>query len=135
MKAADYAMMIAKQNGAEAVALNVIVSKLGYEYSAGTFGFASPNTINDLLEKSKLEAKKWFDEIGRKAAAINVKISTEIVASPTSTVPAIVEYAEKNKVDLIVIGTRGRSGLTKLLLGSVASGVVTYARCPVMVTK
>jgi nucleotide-binding universal stress UspA family protein len=34
-----------------------------------------------------------------------------------------------------VTGTRGRSGLKKLLLGSVASGIVTYANCPVMVVK
>ena len=40
-----------------------------------------------------------------------------------------------HNVDLIVIGTRGRSGFKKLLLGSVASGVVTYAHCPVMVVK
>ena len=58
-----------------------------------------------------------------------------MIASPTSEVPAIVDYAEKNKVDLIVTGTKGRSGFTKLLLGSVASGVVTYASCPVMVVK
>jgi nucleotide-binding universal stress UspA family protein len=58
-----------------------------------------------------------------------------MVASPTAVVPAVVDYAEKNKVDLIVTGTKGRSGLTKLLLGSVASGVVTYASCPVMVVK
>jgi nucleotide-binding universal stress UspA family protein len=36
---------------------------------------------------------------------------------------------------LIVIGTKGRSGIKKLLLGSVASGVVTYAHCPVMIVK
>ena len=48
---------------------------------------------------------------------------------------AIVEYAESHGVDLIIIGTRGRSGLKKMLLGSVASGVVTYATCPVMVVK
>ena len=64
-----------------------------------------------------------------------VKFKTEVVERPTSTVPAIVDYAERNKVDLIVVGTRGRSGFTKLLLGSVASGVVTYASCPVMVVK
>jgi nucleotide-binding universal stress UspA family protein len=135
MKAADYAVMLAKQHGAQVIALNVIVSQLGYAYSAGTLGLVTPSTINDLLEKSKQEAQKWFDEIGKNAVANSVKLRTEVVASPTSVVPAIVDYAEKNRVDLIVVGTRGRSGFTKLLLGSVASGVVTYASCPVMVVK
>lgn len=135
MKAADYAVMLAKQNGAQLIALNVIVSQLGYEYSAGAFGLVTPNAIKNVLDKSKQEAQKWFDDIGKNAVANGVKLSTEVVASPTSVVPAIVDYAEKNKVDLIVVGTRGRSGFTKLLLGSVASGVVTYASCPVMVIK
>ena len=135
MKAADYAVMLAKQSGAEVIALNVIVSQLGYAYSAGPFGLVTPNTINDILKKSKQEAQKWFDDIGKNAVTNGVKFKTEVVVSPTSTVPAIVDYAEKNKVDLIVVGTRGRSGFTKLLLGSVASGVVTYASCPVMVVK
>lgn len=135
MKAADYAVMRAKQNGAQLIALNVIVSQLGYEYSAGAFGLVTPNAIKNVLDKSKQEAQKWFDDIGKNAVANGVKLSTEVVASPTSVVPAIVDYAEKNKVDLIVVGTRGRSGFTKLLLGSVASGVVTYASCPVMVVK
>lgn len=135
MKAADYAVMLAKQNGAQLIALNVIVSQLGYEYSAGAFGLVTPNAIKNVLDKSKQEAQKWFDDIGKNAVANGVKLSTEVVASPTSVVPAIVDYAEKNIVDLIVVGTRGRSGFTKLLLGSVASGVVTYASCPVMVVK
>jgi nucleotide-binding universal stress UspA family protein len=95
----------------------------------------TPNTINDMLENSKQEAQKWFDDIGKNAVTSGVKFKTEVVASPTSTVPAIVDYSERNEVDLIVVGTRGRSGFTKLLLGSVASGVVTYASCPVMVVK
>jgi nucleotide-binding universal stress UspA family protein len=135
MKAADYAVMLAKQNGAQLIALNVIVSQLGYEYSAGAFGLVTPNAIKNVLDKSKQEAQKWFDDIGKNAVANGVKLSTEVVAGPTSVVPAIVDYAEKNIVDLIVVGTRGRSGFTKLLLGSVASGVVTYASCPVMVVK
>jgi nucleotide-binding universal stress UspA family protein len=48
---------------------------------------------------------------------------------------AIVDYAERENVDLIVIGSRGRRGFKKMLLGSVASDVVTYAYCPVMVVK
>ena len=138
MKAADYAIEMAKKHDAQLISLYVIVSQLGYAYSSGAFGLVTPNAINELLEKSKQEARKWFDEIEKKATARGIKVKTEMVASPTSIVPAIVDYAEKNKVDLIVTGTRGRrrwSGFAKLLLGSVASGVVTYANCPVMVVK
>ena len=135
MKAARYAVMIGKKHEAEIVALNVVVSQLGYAYSSGTFGLASSTSINDLLEKSKQQAQVWFNEIKRNADMQGAKLRTEIVASPTSVVPAIVDYAEKNDIDLIVVGTRGRSGFTKLLLGSVASGVMAYSSCPVMVVK
>lgn len=47
----------------------------------------------------------------------------------------IVNYAENMNVELIVVGTRGRSGLKRLLLGSVASDVATYVHCPVLVVK
>jgi nucleotide-binding universal stress UspA family protein len=47
----------------------------------------------------------------------------------------IIEYAESEDVDLIIMGTRGRSGFKKLLLGSIASAVVTYSPCPVMIIK
>jgi nucleotide-binding universal stress UspA family protein len=46
-----------------------------------------------------------------------------------------VEYAEGKKMDLIVIGSKGMSGIKRMLLGSIASGVVTYAHCPVLVVK
>ena len=137
MKAASYAIEIAKKHQAQLISLYVVVSQLGYAYSSGAFGLVTPNAINELLEKSKQEARKWFEEIEKKAMAQGIDLKVEMVASPTSIVPAIVDYAEKNKVDLIVTGTRGRrrSGIAKLLLGSVASGVVTYANCPVMVVK
>ncbi len=136
IKAADQAIEMAKKHDAELVVLNVVISQLGYAYSSGAFGLgATPGAINDLLGKAKQEAKKWFDDVEKKATAQGVKIKIEMVASPTSVVPAIVDYAEKNKIDLIVTGTKGRSGFAKLLVGSVASGVVTYASCPVMVVK
>jgi nucleotide-binding universal stress UspA family protein len=47
----------------------------------------------------------------------------------------IIDYVEDNNIDLIVIGSRGRSEFKKLLLGSVASHIVTYAHCPVLVVK
>jgi nucleotide-binding universal stress UspA family protein len=52
-----------------------------------------------------------------------------------SVADTIVDFAENQNIDLIVVDSRGRSGFTKLLLGSVASTVVTYTTCPVLVTK
>jgi nucleotide-binding universal stress UspA family protein len=126
-----------KKYEAQLILLYVVVSQLGYAYSSGVFGLVTPSVVNELLEKSKQEARKWFDEIEKKAMAQEVNVKVEIVASPTAVVPAIVDYAKKNKVDLIITGTKGRrlSGLTKLLLDSVASGIVTYANCPVMLVK
>ena len=66
----------------------------------------------------------------------NIQIKSEIIGDSISKVgSAIVDYAERENVDLIVIGTRGRTGFKKMLLGSVASDVVIYAHCPVMVVK
>jgi nucleotide-binding universal stress UspA family protein len=86
-------------------------------------------------ENDKVEAQQWFDKIGKKAQENNIQLKTEIIDIPMSVEGAILNYAESENVDLIVIGTRGRSGITKMLLGSVASEVVTYATCPVMVVK
>ena len=52
-----------------------------------------------------------------------------------SIVSEIIEFAERENIDLIIMGTRGRTGFKKLLLGSVASGVVNFAHCPVLVIR
>ena len=52
-----------------------------------------------------------------------------------STVSSMLDYAEEQNINLIVVGTRGRSGIKKMLLGSIASVLVTYASCPVLVVK
>lgn len=134
-KAADLAIDVAKKHGAQLMAVNVFISQVGYAYSTGMFGLPTPSAINELLDKSKQEAEAWFDRVRAKAREQGVSVKTEVIASPTSAVPAITEYAEQNKVDLIVTGTKGRSGFKKLLLGSVASGIVTYASCPVLISK
>jgi nucleotide-binding universal stress UspA family protein len=64
-----------------------------------------------------------------------VKLMTEVIISSTTIAAEIVDYAQQQNVDLIVMGTKGRSGFKRLILGSTASGVVTYAHCPVLVVK
>jgi nucleotide-binding universal stress UspA family protein len=138
MNAADYAIAMAKKedNDAQLIALHVLFSQTGYAYSTNIFGLVTPSSINELLQDAKHEAQQWFDKIKEKMYENrDVQLKTEVVVSPTSVVGAIVDYAERENVDLIVIGSRGRTGFKKMLLGSVASDVVTYAHCPVLVVK
>lgn len=58
-----------------------------------------------------------------------------LIVSVSSIVGEIVGFADKEKVDLIILGTRGRTGFQKLLLGSVAEGVVNHSSCPVMIVR
>jgi nucleotide-binding universal stress UspA family protein len=91
----------------------------------------------EIIEEAKKEANKWFNSVKKKMdekLGTQTKIETHIIISQ-STVKSILDFAEEKNVDLIVVGTRGRSGIKKLLLGSTASGIVTYSSCPVIVVK
>jgi len=66
---------------------------------------------------------------------LDVNIQTDIIVATNSVSSEIVNYADKFNVDLIIVGTRGRSGLKRMLLGSIASELVKYACCPVLIIK
>ena len=131
MDAADYAIEMTKNDGIELIALTIIRIPLS------SYGLVTPQgELSHPKEREEiLEAKQWLQKLIQIAKQNDVQLKTEIIDSQMSIEAAIVEYAESHGVDLIIIGTRGRSGLKKMLLGSVASGVVTYATCPVMVVK
>jgi nucleotide-binding universal stress UspA family protein len=58
-----------------------------------------------------------------------------VETSSASAADEIIKYAKEKEIDLIVVGTKGRSGMTKALLGSVASKIVTYSLCLVLVVR
>jgi nucleotide-binding universal stress UspA family protein len=130
MSAVDCAIQMTKKHNSQVIALHVIKIHIATAYL-----LAPSDTLRQLNNKDNQELIKWFEPIETKAKENNVKLKTEVVESIMSEVGAIVTYAERENVDLIVIGSRGRSGFKKMLLGSTASGVVTYATCPVLVVK
>ena len=94
--------------------------------------------MKKVYAKDRNESQRWANQIIDNAKVNGIKVSTKILMVPTtssSTRAAIVTYAEQNNIDIIVMGTRGRSGFKKMLLGSTALGVLTYAHCPVMIVK
>ena len=134
MDAADYAIKVAEKYSAE-VALVHIVNLDQALQLLGIYRLSYPDPIKKKLEEGRAEAEKWFTEINRNAHQRRVRIKADVIDSPMSIVGALLNYAEQEKADMIVIGTRGRSSISKMLLGSIASGVVTYAPCPVVGIK
>jgi nucleotide-binding universal stress UspA family protein len=128
IEAANYAIGLAKKDNAQLIVLTVL--KLPSFY-----GWSAIEAPKEWQEKDRVEIQQWFDKISQMAKENNVEVRTRMIERPISIEAAIVNFAEEEKADLIVVGTRGRTGFSKKLLGSVASGVVTYAHCPVMVVK
>ncbi len=91
--------------------------------------------IDEIEEEARREGEKAVKEAATLAEDVGVKTTRKILADTQPPVPAITTYARKNDVDLIVLGTRGLGGFKKLVLGSVASGVLNYAHCSVLVTR
>ncbi|MGA6990262.1 MAG: universal stress protein [Nitrososphaeraceae archaeon] len=141
MKAARIGISLSKKFRSDLIGLTVIdLMSLPYGYFLTQPGTRSHDNI---LEEKRTEAKKWLDKIERSMLEAvgepqvgKVEFRSEIIEDPFSRVEsAIINYAESEGVDLIVMGTRGRSSFKRILLGSIASGVLSYAHCPVMTVR
>ncbi len=133
-KAAEYAIDLAKSFGAQLYAVTVT-------YIPVTDSLSQKDVINKSLIEDNMDnndrkdAGKWFENFTQNAKEHNIQLKTELINSTRPVDYVILEYAERQKIDLILVGTRGRTGFKKLLLGSIASSIVTYAHCPVLVVK
>ncbi|MDX1373907.1 MAG: universal stress protein, partial [Nitrososphaeraceae archaeon] len=107
-----------------------------HEY-ANLSGLVTPKQIDKIINDIKKETNLWFNRI--KAAQNNeknkIEILTDVILTGLTAYGEITQYAETKKINLIVIGTKGKTKLKKFLLGSTASGVISYAHCPVLVVK
>ena len=130
MRAAKAAIEVAKRAQAELVVLNIVPA---------TFLLPSPfgsNVFQRHIEDAKEAGTKietTIIELAKNAGIKDVRCIVE--PSDSSIVESIIEKAEKERIDLIVIGTRGLGGFKRLLLGSVSTGVVTHAHCNVLVVR
>lgn len=125
MVALNYAISISKEYNAELCAL--------YAVNTDTDLFG-PHASSEYTIRKKKEGQEYLDKAKLTAKEKNMEITAEII--PSTNIPvSIVKYAEEKNFDLIVVGTRGLSGLKRMLLGSVASKIIAYAHCPVMVIK
>jgi nucleotide-binding universal stress UspA family protein len=93
-------------------------------------GYADPAPAIDAMRAAGREMLK--NAVGQ-AQAAGIKARSELIEG--NCVPCIVDAAKSADADLIVIGSHGRGGLTRLVLGSVAEGVLRHGTVPVLIIK
>ncbi len=123
-KAVVLSARFAAKTGVHLTLLHVLEDVVRYDKVPETWKYyLREQQAKKILE----EAKKLAEENGAKS------VDTKIAVGPVAE--EIVRIAEEGGYVSIIIGTKGRSPLKKLLLGSVAEKVVLYAHCPVVVVR
>jgi len=125
-RAISYGIEIAKLSGATVHALYVV----------DTSSFSSiPMDAGweEMYEILRKEGEKAIFEVKERGEVAGVEVREVLSEGQPST--EIINFAEKNDIDLIVMGTLGKTGLDRFLLGSVAEKVVRNSKVPVLVVR
>ena len=124
-KAISYGIKLAKLSGATVHALHVVdISSVSQSWTAGK------ETMREILTKDGQKATSKVKELGE-ASGVDVK-EVLLEGHPSKE---IIDFAENNDIDLIVMGTLGKTGLDRFLMGSVAETVVRNSKVPVLVVR
>ncbi|HRL21892.1 universal stress protein [Alcaligenes sp. SDU_A2] len=132
-QAANKGVSFARQVGAEIVALHVtqpFAATVGFDGMAAAYAI----TDEDYDKTAKEQSKKYLQQILDRAETAGVKATGKSVSN-FNVADGIVQAAEQEGCDLIFIGSHGRSGLSRLLLGSVTIKVLNMAKNTVLVYR
>jgi universal stress protein A len=129
--ALDYAKHLAATFGASLHLLHVYEDP--YETNGAFGGELSVALPNDLRDVAVADAVRQFDARLTPSERLRFAATTEVIMGPTAR--TIADYAQMQQVDLIVMGTHGRTGFAHLLIGSTAERVVRTAPCPVLTIR
>ena len=124
--AVDYGIDLAKNTGAKLLTIYVV----------DTAAFASipmDAAWESMYELLKQEGDAAIKYVADKAKAEGLEIEGNLIEGHPAD--EIIKYSEKNSVSLIIMGTLGKSGLDRFLLGSVAEKVVRNSKIPVLVVR
>jgi nucleotide-binding universal stress UspA family protein len=135
-QAAEYAAWLAARLGARIRLLHVLP-----EFSYSSAGVA-PGMHAELIAAWREMRQRVDEEMAAFAARVaraggggTGPVQTRVVETQEPTADAIVRAACDDRADLIVMGTQGRTGLRRMVLGSVAEQVIRAAHCPVLAVK
>jgi nucleotide-binding universal stress UspA family protein len=125
----ERALGLARDSRAELVILHVMAPVIPVVGE----GYIPPQTYEAIDTAARKSAQKKLDALAARARNAGVRARPLLLEGTAHE--RIVSAAKAQRVDLIVMGTHGRSGLARLFIGSVASRVVSAAPCPVMTVR
>ena len=128
-RALQEAIKLAKENSARLLVIHVIEPP---PYVAGG-EFGGAEIYMKLEDATKRNAQSSMSKLMQRLKKLQIKAESLLLRGAAHE--QIVKAAKSKKADMIVIGTHGRTGLSKLFLGSVAGKVVSLATCPVMTVR
>lgn len=102
-------------------------------YPAGGIEGGITTNFDQIRENYEQQAERLLDSARETASEAGVEIDTDTVVGTVAR--SIIEYTEANDVDHIVIGSHGRSGASRILLGSVAETVTRRSPVPVTIVR
>jgi nucleotide-binding universal stress UspA family protein len=124
-KAFDYAVKFARERQAKLIALHVVPTELIYPPTGGRFDFYG------LMER---DARERFARLAKRKG-LKATDCEFILARGADFADVIVRQAKRLRSSLIIMGSHGRTGLRRFLLGSVAERTLRYSTCPVLIVK
>jgi nucleotide-binding universal stress UspA family protein len=105
----------------------------GYAALDPVGGVIDPDVYQQIVDDLKKERQTITAEAVKRLAAMGIRASAEV--RDGGPVQQLIAAAREARADLIVVGSRGRTGLARLVLGSVARGVLFHAPCSVLITR
>lgn len=125
-KAAEHALWIAKASGAEIIALSVTDT-------SSLIGLPLDDVIVRIKEMLQEEATKSLENVAEVMQKDDKELKITLKTEEGSPADVVLKTIKEEEIDLVVVGTSGKHGLDRFLLGSVAENVVRSAICPVLV--
>jgi nucleotide-binding universal stress UspA family protein len=98
-----------------------------------TDGYVSPKVYEDLEAANRADGQKHLDTLVRRARRAGARTKSLLLEGVPHE--RIAQAARWKKADMVVMGTHGRTGFAKLVLGSVASRVLAVSPCPVLTVR
>ncbi len=131
-QAMAYALYFAKQCGAQIVGLHVTRQRWDRQGEQRS-SESDQGVVQKIRRDDEEEERRILQEVADAAAQLGVAVETRLVTGSPSE--EIVRIAKERLVDLIILGTHGRTGISHFFLGSVAEKVVRWAPCPVLTVR